>query len=159
MKVNIHGTGNIPYINLPAPQYNVELKKDQIIFLTNVKQLRVYEAKSGKLITKTNYEEFFSGGDIPEDLRQQVIEIITEWTKEPDFKDDVNSVIEEYAQSPDFKTDVGNAVDAYTQSEDFEDDIMVIINKWATESGFSKEYILSIVKEWADETDFHANNP
>mgnify|MGYP004650675023 CR=1 FL=1 len=55
MRVNIIGKGTIiPEVNTIPPVYNVELEESQIRRLLNFNDIRVYESRSGCLITKKN---------------------------------------------------------------------------------------------------------
>ena len=55
MRVNIIGKGTIiPEVNTIPPVYNIELEESQIRRLLNFNDIRVYESRSGCLITKKN---------------------------------------------------------------------------------------------------------
>ena len=63
MKVNILGSGIIPYVGVLAPMRDVELGEKEIRGLMNFKNLRVYDKESGYLICKRNVDQFFSKSD------------------------------------------------------------------------------------------------
>jgi hypothetical protein len=60
MKVNILGSGIIPYVGVLAPMRDVELGEKEIRGLVNFKNLRVYDKESGYLICKRNVDQFFN---------------------------------------------------------------------------------------------------
>ena len=60
MKVNILGSGIIPYVGVLAPMRDVELGEKEIRGLMNFKNLRVYDKESGYLICKRNVDQFFN---------------------------------------------------------------------------------------------------
>ena len=60
MKVNIKGRGIVPRVNQLAPVYNVDLGKNDIQFLLNFNNLKVYETKSGLLIRPDTIDEMFA---------------------------------------------------------------------------------------------------
>ena len=60
MKVNILGSGIIPYVGVLAPMRDVELGEKEIRGLLNFKNLRVYEKSTGYLISKLNVDKIFN---------------------------------------------------------------------------------------------------
>lgn len=60
MKVNILGSGIIPYVGVLAPMRDVELGEKEIRGLMNFKNLRVYDKESGYLICKRNVDQFLN---------------------------------------------------------------------------------------------------
>lgn len=69
MRVNIIGKGTIiPEVNTIPPVYNVELDESQIRRLLNFNDIRVYESKSGCLITKKNIKNMIISSSMVESV-------------------------------------------------------------------------------------------
>lgn len=67
MRVNIKGRGIVPRVGKLAPVYNQDLQKNDIEFLLNFNQFKVYETKTGLLITKGTVDEMFAKSQQPVD--------------------------------------------------------------------------------------------
>lgn len=65
MKINVTGHGYIPGINQLPPVNNYDATEALVRKLVNFNDWRVYETASGRLITKTNVDSFFSSGGSP----------------------------------------------------------------------------------------------
>lgn len=65
MRVNIKGRGIVPRVGKLAPAYNQDLQKNDIEFLLNFNQFKVYETKTGLLITRDTVDEMFAKSQKP----------------------------------------------------------------------------------------------
>ena len=65
MRVNIKGRGIVPRVGKLAPVYNQDLQKNDIEFLLNFNQFKVYETKTGLLITKGTVDEMYAKSQKP----------------------------------------------------------------------------------------------
>lgn len=65
MRVNIKGRGIVPRVGKLAPVYNQDLQKNDIEFLLNFNQFKVYETKTGLLITRDTVDEMFAKSQKP----------------------------------------------------------------------------------------------
>ena len=104
MKVNIKGRGIVPRVNQLAPVYNVDLGKNDIQFLLNFNNLKVYETKSGLLIRPDTIDEMFAKSQ-PSMVKKEtpiVVGIDLAKTDEPEVEQtnlDIDSLIPEEAST------------------------------------------------------------
>lgn len=76
MKVNINGRGIIPGLGVVPPVYGQEMSEKGIARLLNFNNIKVYDAKSGAIMTKKNYKNFFTTPTepvevkVPEEIKQ-----------------------------------------------------------------------------------------
>ena len=76
MKVNINGRGIIPGLGVVPPVYNQEMSEKGIARLLNFNNIQVYDSKTGAILTKKNYKNFFTTPTesfevkVPEEIKQ-----------------------------------------------------------------------------------------
>ena len=78
MKVNIKGRGIVPRVGTLAPVYNRDLPKNDIEFLLNFNQFKVYETKTGLLITKDTVDEMFANSQKPVEKKPEHVKTVIE---------------------------------------------------------------------------------
>ena len=70
MRVNIKGRGIVPRVGKLAPVYNQDLQKNDIEFLLSCNQFKVYETKTGLLITRATVDEMFAKSQKPVEVKK-----------------------------------------------------------------------------------------
>ena len=160
MKVNIKGRGIVPRVNQLAPVYNVDLGKNDIQFLLNFNNLKVYETKSGLLIRPDTIDEMFAKSQ-PSMVKKETPIVVGADLAKTDEQEveqtdlDVDSLIPEEASTIDeeevFVDDTDEneqedvidveAVDETTnESEDVVDDVDVVEDTTVDETSSNQSY-------------------
>lgn len=177
MRVNIKGRGIVPRVGKLAPVYNQDLQKNDIEFLLNFNQFKVYETKTGLLITKGTVDEMYAKSQKPVEkpvevkpepkpvveekkVVEPVKEVIVESTipetpvEEPVVTPDVTE--EEVAQS--FISDVDSVKEQLPEKED----LVIPVEDTDVESFEEKseeENVEEVVEEKVESTDVEEEAP
>ena len=155
MKVNITGKGIIPGINTIPPAYNIELEETQIRRLLNFNNIRVYEATSGRLITKKNIKTVLTASSSVVDTSLNVNN--DNDVKVEDKPVESNKVVDvEYTS--DVEVSTNDIIDNIEEKSDehMEDIVIESTDELVDEVDTVVE--TSVVADEKDERDFRDNN-
>ena len=124
MKVNIKGRGVVPRVNQLAPVYNIDLGKNDIQFLLNFNNLKVYETKTGLLIRHDTIDEMFAKSQPSPIKKEEPILVGIDLAKveidEPEVEQtdlDVDSLIPDEALSIDEEEVSGDDINENEQED------------------------------------------
>lgn len=117
MKVNINGTGVIPYVGLIAPVYSKDLDQPMVAKVLDHQQFQVYVASNGVRITKANINEVFNTTASTKPVAPVVVEKTPEPVVAP-VVEEKKEVVEEVTETVETEEEVETEA---TETEDDEE--------------------------------------